>query len=218
MMFQKLYATLESMPHVGRGPAVMVIGDGAAPLVRALALEVSEAARAATVAIDLDIMRNVLRSAFEAEAVLGEPRDAQFKGHSFLRVSLANGALAPGVQHPITFRRVGFSRVLVADFDRAWLAPGARVQISPEPHYWLAARESASMTIVAAPERSRVGLAVAAHMDGVVIAVNAQADSAADTITLKQALDRARARVIGAIVTNADPVITRVERVLGQAA
>ncbi|MGE0827853.1 MAG: hypothetical protein AB7O04_00680 [Hyphomonadaceae bacterium] len=219
---QPLLTSIAELPHEGRGPALMAIsargGEGAARFIRALAFALWEKGRAATVAIDLDVMRNGLKQAFEADNTLGEAREAQFHGQSYLQLTAKHGAALPAAQHPITFRRVGFSRILVADFDAAWAAPGARVEISQAPDYWRAARAHAAFTLCAAPPASlsRGGLHAAPHMDGVILVVSATDAKAEETLSLKRKLDAAGARVLGLAFVEADPAITRVERALGR--
>jgi Mrp family chromosome partitioning ATPase len=75
------------------------------------------------------------------------------------------------------------------------------------------------MMIVDAPalERSQVGLRVAAHMDGVVLVVGADAGGAPAALAAKQNLLSAGANVLGIVYSKASAPVVVMDRLLRQA-
>ena len=166
---------------------------------------------------DLDLLRNSQCQAFiDAGVRVGESADGRLTGASFVRAVSASGAEAPSEARRLRIARVGDLRLYVTHFDAHGLSDAVRLQISNAPEYWRAARTGAEFTVVDAPAllRSRAGLGVAPHMDGVVLVVSGAAGSAAATLTLKGELEARGARVLGLVYAHADRGVTLLERLV----
>ena len=207
---------LARRPRTGRGRVLLVMsaqrGEGASTIARA----VSEAgALGTTLLIDLDVMRDT-QMAHYRESGLGLTMeiDGRLKGQSFYRVIGADGRPDPHPRPGFTYRRVGRSKLFVSSFDPRALRPDERVQVLNGPSYWAAVRQSCDLCVIDAPAlvRSRIGLAAAAHADGVVLVVSGRSGKASATSELKSELEAVGAPVLGAVYTEADPFVLNVER------
>ncbi|HRP11452.1 MAG TPA: hypothetical protein PLK37_10490, partial [Terricaulis sp.] len=85
--------------------------------------------------------------------------------------------------------------------------------------YWDAVRAGGAMAVVDAPAlaRSKAALAVARHMDGVVIVVGAGEGAAPAAIETKGALVKAGANVMGLIYAGASAEVLALDRLTRQA-
>lgn len=183
----------------GAGRALMLIAaqrrQGVTTLARAVALA---APGPIVYAIDLDVRRNALARAFSAHERLGASIDGRIDGEALVRLAGRNGRPMQA-EAPFGFRRLGQSRVFVSVFKAAPLPEDAQVIIDGSADYWVAARAGGVTAIVDAPalERSDIGLRVARHMDGVVLAVGDGPGAAPAAIAAKQKLLKAGANLIG---------------------
>lgn len=219
-----VFGALEALQAPG-GRCVMFMaasrGEGVSTLARMFAEQCAWRARRAALLVDLDLLRNSQCQAFvEAGVRVGESADGRLTGASFVRAVTGTGADAPSEMRRLRIARVGDLRLYVTHFDAHGLSETVRLQISNSPEYWRAARTGAEFTVVDAPAlvRSRAGLGVAPHMDGVVLVVSGAAGSAAATLNLKAELEARGARVLGLVYAHADRGVTLLERLFRRAA
>ena len=190
-------------------------GEGVSTLARTFAEQCAWRSRRATLLVDLDLLRNSQCQSFiESGIPVAESADGRLAGATFVRAVMRDGVEAPMEARRMRIARVGDQRLYVTHFDAQGLKDDVRLQISNAPEYWRAARAGADYTVVDAPalQRSRAGLGVAAHMDGVVLVVSGAAGSAAATLALKAELERRGARVLGLVYAHADRGVTLLER------
>ncbi len=191
-------------------------GEGVTIVARAVA---EAAGPGAVYAVDLDLKRNGLAKALCETAPLGPKIDGRLDGVSFYSVRGPGNVAMREVTPAFSYHRVGRSLVHAGVFDARLLPRSARVAVSARPDYWNAARAGGATVIIDAPalERSQVALRVAAHMDGVVLVVGADAGAAPAAIAAKAALVNAGANMIGLVYAGADAPVMAMERLLRQA-
>jgi Mrp family chromosome partitioning ATPase len=190
-------------------------GEGVSTIARALAEIAARRARRAALLIDLDVLRDSQFRAFAMGRGTGGPGlGAGVSGALGRRIFFSPREAA----RAFSFHRVGASRLLVSHFDAALAPRGLRMSIHPDRAYWDCARRAADCTIVDAPalQRSRVGLAMAPAMDGVVIVASAQTGAASATMDLQAELLAHNAKVLGLVYADADPGGLAIERALTQ--
>jgi hypothetical protein len=211
---------LTRTPRQGRGRLVMIIsaqrGEGVSTVARGVA---EGAAGGIALLLDLDLARDgqyrfYQETAFERGGRLSDAIDGRLKGQSLYRIVGADGRLRPEARSAMAYYRVGQSKLFVAGFDATALGPEERLQIPTGGTYWQALRQSCEVAVIDAPslERSRVGLSVCQHMDGVVIVASGKDGSATATLGLKTELEAAGATVLGVVYTHADSVALSLER------
>jgi len=211
---------LAALPRKGRGRAVMIVaarrGEGASTIARTIA---EGASSGVTLLLDLDLIRSEHRLAYaQAGPPLSEGIDARLKGQRLYRIVDAEGRLRPDTRGGMAYFRVGRSKLFVSGFDAgAALQEGDRLQVLTGPSYWTAVRQSCELCVVDAPalEDSRVGLSVAAHMDGVVLVACGATGSVTASVGLKTELEAVGAFVMGVVYTRADSGALTLERLLG---
>lgn len=208
---------LNALPVRGPGRALMVLAAQAeqdtTPLVRAVA----EAAGPGTVyVIDLDLRRSALARVLSP---LGPRIDGGLNGVGFYVVTDAKGRPLRGAPQSYFYHRVGRSRLYVGVFHGEAAPHGGRVRLSELPDYWDAARAGGATVIVQAPalERSRVGLRVARHMDGVVMMVGDAPGAAPAAMAAKAAIEGAGGNLIGLVYAGASAPVLAMERMRRQA-
>ncbi len=190
-------------------------GEGVSTLARIFGEQCAWRARRAALLVDLDLLRNSQCQSFiDSGVAVAESADGRLAGASFVKAVQANGVDAPMEARRLRIARVGDQRLYVTHFDTQGLKVDVRLQISNAADYWRAARAGADYTVVDAPalSRSRAGLGVAPHMDGVVLVVSGAAGSAAATLGLKAELERRGAHVLGLVYAHADRGVTLLER------
>jgi Mrp family chromosome partitioning ATPase len=211
---------LTRTPRQGRGRVVMAISAQRGEGVSTVARGIAEGANAGiTLLMDLDLARDgqfrfYQEESFARGARLSDAIDGRLKGQSLYRIIGVDGRLRPEPRSAMAFYRLGRSKLFVAGFDPAAIAPEERLQIPTGPAYWQAVRQSCELAVVDAPalERSRVGLSVCQHMDAAVIVASGKDGSATATLGLKTELEAAGALVLGVVYTRADSVALSLER------
>jgi Mrp family chromosome partitioning ATPase len=204
----------------GGGRAVLFVsargGEGVSTVARAVA---EAAGPSAVYAIDLDLKRNGLAKALSQSAPLGPKIDGRLGGVSFYTVRGAGNAPLREMTPAFSYHRVGRSLIFAGVFNARVLPRNARVAVSARPDYWNAARAGGATVVIDAPalDRSQVALRVAAHMDGVVLVVGADAGSAPAAIAAKTALVNAGANLIGLVYAGAPAPVMAMERLLREA-
>jgi Mrp family chromosome partitioning ATPase len=191
-------------------------GEGASTVARGIA---EAGVNGIALLLDLDLARNGQYRFFQEEgeahgARLSEAIDGRLKGQSLYRIVGPDGRLRPEPRSAMVYHRLGRSKLFVACFDATAIGSDERLQIPAGPAYWQALRGSCELAVVDAPalERSRVGLSVCQHMDGVVIVASGRDGSATATLGLKTELEAAGALVLGVVYTRADGMALSLER------
>ncbi|HVY84249.1 MAG TPA: hypothetical protein VG943_03890 [Caulobacterales bacterium] len=204
------------------GRAIMFIaarrGEGVTTVAHAAAM--AAAAKDTVYAIDLDLRRNALARLFnEDNPPLGPRIDAKLNGYYFHQIRASDGRSWLPMKPAFNFHRVGRSRVYVSVFDGRELPQGGKLSISGEPHYWNAARAGGATVIVDAPalERSRVGLKIAKHMDGVVLVVGPDEGAAPAAMAAKTEILAAGGTLLGIVYTQASAPVMAMHKLLPQA-
>lgn len=185
-------------------------GEGTSSVAASFALiAASRAARTAWL-VDLDFRRNHQYTSF-AQGIF---KDAGRPGHA-LDASLGAEQIyaVPGQADEAASSRllnahqIDGMRLLVTRFRGDRLAPGQKVRLRPAPGWWTALRGAADWAVVDAPalERTRAGLAFAAQADAVVLVVRADETAAAEVAALRQDVEAAGGRVIGAVLNRIRP-------------
>jgi hypothetical protein len=179
------------MERKGRGRLVGVLGmeadAGAAALARDLAEDGAQGG--AALLIDLDLARD--RHAAHYGARLG----AAVEGRLFNQAFWADRG--PGYR----FFRVSPGRLFVGACPA-----GAELQLLPGPEYWAAARRACDLLVADLPSGPAADLAIAAHLDGVVLVVSERASSVRASRQARHALDQVGARMLGVVVIEAQPM------------
>jgi hypothetical protein len=100
---------------------------------------------------------------------------------------------------------LGGRRFWVTRFRVDALRPGQQVRVTDAPDYWRVMRAHADWIVVDAPaaERSRAALAVAPHMDATVLVVDAEGDDPAATALVRDQIQAAGGRCLGAVLNRA---------------
>ena len=204
-VFETLRAQPARTPGMGRALMFIAARDDDETLTQAAMAAAEQAEQGTVFVFDLDLRRNALARAFATRSNLGPRADAALGGANLCGAVDAAGAPIAGAELALGFHRVGESEVVVAVIDgKKWPAQ-SRLVISAAVDYWNAGRLGGATMIVAAPalEKSRVGLRVAAHMDGVVLLVNSDPGAAPAARQAKADLVAAGANVMGLIYANA---------------
>jgi len=202
----------------GRGRALMLIGAQPKLGVTLAARKVAESlGPGAVYAIDLDLRRNALAQNFSKDNALGPRIDGALNGALFHGAIDAKGA--PLTPPPFGYHRIGRTRLYVGAVDGRGLPAGSRLVLSASGAYWDAVRDGGAMAVIDAPplERSKAALALARHMDGVVIVVGAGEGAAPAAIETKRALNKAGADVMGLIYSGASAEVLALDRLIRQA-
>ena len=201
---------------LGAGRAIMFVsarrGEGVTTVARAATLA---AGPGNVYAIDLDVRRNALVRAFsDSETPLGPRIVGRLGGQLFYEMRLADGRPWLEYRPAFFFHRLGRLRAYVSAFDASEVPEGGRLLISDQAQYWDAARAGGATVIVDAPalERSRIGLRVARHMDGVVLVVGADEGAAPAAVAAKSEILAAGGQLIGLVCTHASPPVMALER------
>jgi CBS domain-containing protein len=190
------------------GGAFMFVAASAADSSSEVAAAFAEmaAARVSNAAwlLDLDLFANrQFRRLSGAEAGLQGPFDMAFGQEPFWKIT-------PRPRGPDQARaalvgyRVPDTRLFVSYFDRSMLEGDQSVKVTPAASYWTAVRNRVDMTIVDAPslDRSRVGLALAQDMDGVVLVVNGERADPSVTAEIRDEIAARNGRCLGVVVTH----------------
>jgi hypothetical protein len=194
-----VFSALKAAPSQGR--VVMFIsalpGEGVSPLVRQALREWP-----AHCAVDLDLRRNNLARSFVAEgAALGPPIRAGFNAPVLFEAVDPKRRVLP-LERPIfAFHQVSGMKFSLGAFHPNNLPADAQVRVCETPHFWRATRELGIAMLVDAPSlaRSKVGLVVAKHMDGVVLVVGDDEGAAPAAIAAKDMLTAAGAKLLGLV-------------------
>ncbi len=210
---------LTRTPRTGRGRIVMLTSAQRSEGVSTVARSVAEAASGGiALLIDLDLVKDGQHRFYQEEsfakgARLSDAIDGRLKGQSLYRIIGVDGRTRQEARSAMAYHRIGRSKLFVGGFDASVLGPEERLQIPTGPAYWQALRQSCEVAVVDAPalQRSRVGLSICQHMDGVVIVASGRDGSATATIGLKTELEAAGALVLGVIYTRADSVALSLE-------
>jgi Mrp family chromosome partitioning ATPase len=193
--------------------------EGVSTLVRRCADIIALRTPRAAVLVDLDLLRDSQFKHYrQSSAPLQALADGRLKGAAFFRAITMDGRELPDETVRLKMARVGLQKLFVTHVDSAGLTPDVRLQVLNTPDYWDALRAGADIGLVDAPalERSRVGLTVAHHMDGVVIVASAAQGAVNPTLALKDELDARGANVLGVIYTHANEGAHRIERWLSR--
>jgi Mrp family chromosome partitioning ATPase len=190
---------------------------------------VSTVARTATLScgqrtaycIDLDLRRNAMIRAFQAnDTMLGPRLDGRLAGRSFYQIQHSNGEPARERSPAFGFHRIAASRAYVGSFDPRVVPPDGRVMISQEPAYWNAVRAGGAIGIVDAPalERSMMALRLVKHMDGVVLVVGRGAGAAPAAVVARDQLQTAGANLLGLVYAGASAPVIAIDKIMRKSA
>lgn len=185
-------------------------GEGTSSVAASFAIMTAARARRTTWLVDLDLTENASIDGFKQNFAFGvgapgRAYDASLgtmpfyevsaPGQTQTRASLRSGKL-------LAAHQIEGTRLLVTRFRNERLAYGQKVRLSTRPDWWKALRKSADWIIVDAPslEISSGGLAVASHMDGVVLVVAADKTSTKDVTSLKEEIESAGGHVLGVVM------------------
>ncbi|MEM9668259.1 MAG: hypothetical protein AAF950_04980 [Pseudomonadota bacterium] len=207
----KLWRAIGRLASVEGGQAIMFIaakaGEGTSSVASSFAMMTAEKAHRPTWLVDLDLMENPLFEGFSegfAEGVgrPGRPYDASLGAAPiYNRVGPARPRQASS-EKMMSAHQIEGSRLIVTRYRTDRLIRRERLRISTRPDWWRALRRSADWIIVDAPaiSVSGAGLAVAQHMDHVVLVVEADATRSGDVIALRQELERHSGHVLGVVM------------------
>jgi hypothetical protein len=154
--------------------------------------------------LDLDLFANLQFRRFGgAEGGLQGPFDMAFGQEPFWKITPRARAPDQGRSALVGYR-VPDSRLFVSYFDRSVLEAEQSVKVTPAAAYWNAVRNRVDLTVVDAPslDRSRVGLALAQDMDGVILVVNGERADPAVTAEIRDEIAARNGRCLGVVVTN----------------
>lgn len=191
-------------------------GEGASTVARAFADAVSRRPNGRGVwLIELDVLSGVQGEAVATDpqtfGQLGAPVRASPNRSSFFEVQPQSrgpdGRPWPASTYLAAYP-VGDRRFWVTRFRRDALKPGQQVRVIGTPDYWRSLRAHADWIVVDAPaaERSRSALAVAPHMDGTVLVVDAEGDDVAAAALVRDQIAAAGGRCVGMVLNRAgDP-------------
>lgn len=204
-----LWQAAARVPPRSGGRVLMFIasreGEGTSSVAASFAMIAAARTARMTWAIDLDLGRNDLYTAF-AKGVFpgigrpGHPLDASLGVEQIYSVSGAENA--PSMKKLLTAHQIEGQRLLVTRFRNEHLLPGQRVRMQASPAWWDVLRRSADWGVVDAPalSRSLVGLTFARMADGVVLVVEGESARAGETEDLRAAVEGAGGIVIGAVM------------------
>jgi Mrp family chromosome partitioning ATPase len=206
-----LYRAMAQTPGTEGGRTVMFMsarsGEGASSVAASFALLAAEQARRAVWLIDVDLKRNHVFNTFavgpfaEAHGGVGPPYSAALKTQPFFSIEPEDPEAAAGVGL-FTAHRVGESRLMVTQFDKARLKPNQAIRIRTQPAYWQAVRAATDWAVVDAPalELAGAGLAIASQMDRVVIVVRADETTPADVDAVRREIEAHGGNVAGVVL------------------
>lgn len=188
-------------------------GEGASTVARAFADAVSRRQNAKGVwLIELDVLAGAqgeaVATAPDTYGALGAPVRASPDNTSFFEVQPQNrnadGRPWPASTYLAAYP-VGGRRFWVTRFRRDALKAGQQVRVVGAPDYWRSLRAHADWIIVDAPaaERSRSALAIAPHMDGTVLVVDAEGDDVAAAALVRDQIAAAGGRCVGMVLNRA---------------
>lgn len=205
----------------GPGRSLMFVAAQESEDSFALMYAAARARRSQTLyAIDLDVRRNRLARKLRAEgATLGPRIDARLGGVRLFEAVSADGVTIPELRPTFSFHRVDKTRLFIGGYDARGLPKDLRVRMCDAPGFWTAARAGGALTLVDAPslDRSRLGLLVARHMDGVVLVVGDGADAAPAAMRAKAQLRAAGADLLGIVYAGASAPVMAMRRLWRQA-
>lgn len=185
-------------------------GEGTSSVAASFALIAATRAMRTAWLVDLDFRRNYQYTAF-AQGIL---KDVGRPGHA-LDASLGTEQIytVPGQEADLSrgkllnAHQIDGQRLLVTRFRGDRLPPGQKVRLRPSPAWWAALRSAADWVVIDAPalDRTRAGLSFAAQADVVVLVVRADDTPAADVAALRQEVEAAGGRVLGAVMNRIRP-------------
>ncbi|MEM7766876.1 MAG: hypothetical protein AAF253_05245 [Pseudomonadota bacterium] len=204
----------------GRALMFLASDDGAGTTSAAvsMALRAEAIAARAVWLVDLDLTENSAFKAFQAppfeeEGALSRPYDASLGKAPIYALSPETRleAEARGSAKLLCVHQVGARRLLVTRLRTERLEPAQRIRFRDSPDWWPAVRTAADWIIVDAPSLSRsgAGLAVARHMDGVILVLRAGQTAADDGVSLRREVEGAGGRVAGLVLNAMDPMVHR---------
>ena len=206
-----LYRAMAQTPGTEGGRTVMFMsarsGEGASSVAASFALLAAEQARRAVWLIDVDLKRNHLFNTFavgpfaDAFGGVGPPYSAALKTQPFFSIEPEDPDAAAGLGL-FTAHRVGESRLMVTQFDKARLKPNQSIRIRTQPAYWQAVRAATDWAVIDAPalELAGAGLAIASQMDRVVIVVRADETRPADVDAVRREVEAHGGQVAGVVL------------------
>jgi len=206
-----LYRAMAQTPGTEGGRMVMFMsarsGEGASSVAASFALLAAEQARRAVWLIDVDLKRNHLFNTFavgpfaDAFGGVGPPYSAALKTQPFFAIEPEDPEAAAGLGL-FTAHRVGESRLMVTQFDKARLKPNQSIRIRTQPAYWQAVRAATDWAVIDAPalELAGAGLAIASQMDRVVIVVRADETTPADVDAVRREVEAHGGQVAGVVL------------------
>lgn len=188
-------------------------GEGTSTVARAFADTVSRRPGAKGVwLVELDVLSGAQGEAVatdpETYGALGAPVRASPDQTSFFEVQPqtrgGDGRPWPASGYLAAYP-VGGRRFWVTRFRRDALTPGQQVRVIGAPDYWTSLRAHADWIVVDAPaaERSRSALAVAPHMDGTVLVVDAESEDPTSAALVRDQIGAAGGRCVGMILNRA---------------
>lgn len=212
---QPLSRSLERIPGHQGGRQVMLIGTDEkvdTPSVAAsLAIIMSGRSQKSAWLIDLDLVHNQQYRGFEGRTFskLGKPGralDASLNVRPFYQVHPQVRSQDGKVQRPpklLAAHQVGTTQLYVTSFRAKGLKPGQKLNLTPAPDYWRQLRHVTDWAIVDAPpiEKSRAGLAVCRHMDGVVLVMQLDKTSVDEIHALRDEIEAHGGHCLGVVAT-----------------
>ncbi|MEQ1617490.1 MAG: hypothetical protein ABL883_03980 [Terricaulis sp.] len=185
-------------------------GEGVTRIARALAVA---AGPGPIFALDLDLRRNQFARELAGQKFT-ETVSGDFCGVSLCVALDSAGAICSSGDDVFCYRRVGGSRLHVGVLDARAIPAGGRLRMSSGAQYWDAVRASGATFVVDAPaiDQGKATLAVARHVDAVVLVVGSSEGAAPAALAAKGALDGVGAPVIGIVYAGASGPVLALER------
>jgi hypothetical protein len=201
-----LWSTVVASAGSGGG-AIMFVGaraeDCASEVAASFAELAAERVSNAAWLLDLDLFANQqFRRLGGDRGGLQGPFDMAFGQDPFWKLSPRSNR--EQTRSALVGYRVPDTRLFVSCFDRTVLEQDQTVKVTPAAQYWAAVRNRIDITIVDAPplERSRVGLALAQDMDGIILVVNANRSDPTTAAEIRDEIAMRNGRCLGLVVTN----------------
>lgn len=183
-------------------------GEGTSSLAASFAMLVADAGNRPVWLLDTDFSGNHLYTAFSKGMIPGtgrpgRPLDASLGTEQIYRVDGAQGD--PALAKLLTVHQIGDSRLFVTRFRNERLGPGQSAHPVAAPAWWAALRQISGWVIVDTPAlaQSPLALRYAAHADGVVLVIKADATPANEASALRHAVETAGGVILGAVLNRA---------------
>ncbi|MEL6322825.1 MAG: hypothetical protein AAFQ84_01185 [Pseudomonadota bacterium] len=206
-----LWQAASRLPAKSRGQVILFTGPttglGVTSVAASLALLTAHRSLKSTWLVDLDFKANNAFAAFDTgfAGAVGRPGRAFDASLGITDLYRLSGGAPVSDRRPrpklLAVHQIEGTRLMVTRFRADQLKAGERVRMSDRADWWTALRRAADWIIVDAPsiDGSNAALDVCAHVDGVVIVLEADRSTPADASTAREQVHARGGRVIGTV-------------------